>query len=178
MKKLIRSNTSISKNKIIVDFVVELQPASSDVAASEIVDIVDTDVFENSPAYDAWESFIINVEEAIFAQDYKIMDHKTSSVSKISEYYDLYAKDEDGNLITSCILLLRVSNHKLSKDHPNESRQKLQERANRHKIPSTKTRQRYHYNRIIVNSQTFENYFEALDEVDRLLEQFKKKHSR
>ena len=178
MKRLIRSNASISKNNIIVDFVVELQPAFSDVAASEIVDIVDTDVFENSPAYDAWESFIINVEEAIFAQDYQIVDHKTTSVSKISEYYDLYAKDEGGNLITSCILLLRVSNHKLSKGHPNESRQKLQERANRHKIPSTKTRQRYHYNRVIVNSQTFENYFEALDEVDRLLEQFKKKHSR
>ena len=178
MKRLIRSDTSISKNEIIVDFVVELQPDFSDVAASEIVDIVDTDVFENSPAYADWISFITNVEEAISAQDYKIMDHKTSSVSKISEYYDLYARDEDGNLITSCILLLRVSTHVLSKNHPNQSGKKLQERANRHKIPNTKTRQRYKNTQIIVNSQTFDNYFEASDEVDRLLAQFKKKHLR
>ena len=47
MKKLIRSNSSIPENKIIVEFVVELQPASLDVAASERIDIVDTDVFEN-----------------------------------------------------------------------------------------------------------------------------------
>lgn len=176
MKRLIICNTNDIKHKITVDFVVELKPTSLDVAASEIIDIVDTDVFEKSPAYADWISFITNVEEAIFAQDYQIMDHKTSSVSKISEYYDLYAKDEDGNLITSCILLLRVSNHKLNKGHPNESGERLQERANKHKIPNTKIRQRYRYNRVIVNSQTFENYFEALDEIDRLLMQFKRSH--
>ena len=178
MKRLIRSDTSISRNEILVDFVVELQLTSPDVAASKIVDIVDTDVFENSPAYADWISFITNVEEAIFAQDYQIMDHKTSSLSKISEYYDLYAKDENGNLITSCILLLRVSNHVLSKNHPTQSGNKLQERADRHKIPSTKTRQRYKNTQIIVNSQTFDNYFEASDEVDRILKKFKKNHKR
>ena len=178
MKKLLQRDLNTHHNTIIVDFVVELQPASSDVAASEIVDIVDTDVFENSPAYADWISFITNVEEAIFAQDYQIMDHKTSSVSKISEYYDLYTKDEDDNLITSCILLLRVSNHVLSKNHPNQSGKKLQERANRHKIPDTKTRQRYKNTQIIVNSQTFDNYFEASDEVDRILKKFKKDHTR
>ena len=84
MKRYTRSITiSDFDNKIIVDFIVEVHPDVSDVAASEIIDIIDTDVFENSSAYADWISFIANIEEAIESQNYQIMNHTTSSVSKI-----------------------------------------------------------------------------------------------
>lgn len=113
-----------------------------------------------------YDAFIDNLYECL-AYYFDIVELEESPKSKTSWYFYLYAKNAKGEITTKFIVRLRVSDHVYPEYHSTEAEKTFVEnRVQEFKRPNNKKYQRWKIYNIIVNGDKYENYDDALDDIE------------
>ena len=119
-----------------------------------------------------WNNFIDNLLAMIDQYEFELVDHHSSNrPDSLSHYISFYPVNEDGELLSRFMITARISDH----DIPNlDQRSKMYYKnlANRNRRDFHSRNQRYRLYTIIVNNKTYSMYSEALDDIDKLFQEF------
>ena len=165
-----------------------------DVSASKIRPILKPSGELDYDAYHDYDEFVYKVLAAFGWHRFEEVDIQFSNQSDTSVYMWFYPKNSDGSIADKYIIRLRISDHverpslKKSKnpkdkekllDLEKREQQYLQKYADEHKRPADKIgKQKYVPMEIVVNNETFEDYDDAFEAVDRLLDKIQSKYSK
>lgn len=143
-----------------------------DIRSSEIVPIMYEVDNINPQALADYEAFVINVMGLIESMEFELKEFEKSTKSETSYYFAFYAKDNEGNLKTKFIFIMRLSDHRLDVDRGKNYRQEL---ADKYKeLPTKEGRQKWKLLNVVVNGKTFDSYDEALDMIDETFERIRR----
>lgn len=176
MKRYIKSTTN-DTIKVNVVYNVELtQDSGHEVAAASYKGIeipegelmpAEKDAIFDSQAYRDYRSFIESVEELL--TDYYELHLYYKNESKYNSfYYGFLAKNDDESLVFDFTLRFRISTHDAHRTHESQQHKKDQKEALR-KLAGTKKVKAISRD-VVVNSEQFETYVEAIEEIDRIVE--------
>lgn len=160
------------KLNIIVNF--EL---ITDIAAA-IHPIYNKDGSIDEAALTEYDEFLINLYSVFDYNEFELIKEEQSNKSETSMYYALYKKSESNEEDIKCIVFVRVSDHDYQ-EKTREDKKKTEkhrkkyftDEAERMKQPKDKKRQRWKIRNVVVNNEKYSNDYEALDAVDRMLEE-------
>lgn len=171
MKKYIQNSDNVLKLDIDVIFA----RYQDNIAATTITPIIDINSDEvNDQAKADFGSFVSNLFETIEYYDFEILDdfkHTSNSFPNTSEYRWIARRDElEANDVPKYIHL-RVSDHyqEFSPEGKRRLKNKLNREAEQLKKPSTKKKQRFVEEEIVVNETTHTTYEEALAYSEKLI---------
>ena len=138
------------------------------------------------------EDFVANVFALVGAHKFKDVDYEYSPQSDTSHYIWFYPTNADGSIADRYLIRFRISDHEIQpRRFPNSTidkkrtaerdksaREYNQQKANELKYPKDKSgNQKYKMYQIIVNNQTFQDYDDAENYVDQLLDRIQNKYT-
>lgn len=116
-----------------------------------------------------FEDFIVEVENLLLYYDFDLVEDHRSNYSKISRYYYFYPRKKDTNKINEKYLIFfRISDHELITDK--DTKAYYNRIAQKYSRQESNKIQRYKIRSIIVNEDRYYNYDDALDAVERIIE--------
>lgn len=116
-----------------------------------------------------YEEFIVNALEIFDAHDFQVIEEAESDRSH-SIYFSLVKKDDYANKEYKYVLFIRISDHALSERSKSARHKYYADKASELKQPIDKRKQLWKLKDIIVNDSVFSSYDEALDDIDRRLD--------
>lgn len=171
MKKYINQ-----KEVFELDINITFVQSDIDIAATDIKPIIidkDKQILDDSAQSD-FNVFVQNLFATLTYYDFEILDdykHTSKSFPRTSEYCWVAHRTElDADSVPKYINL-RISDHfqNFSKARDRQLAKQRQAEANSIKRPSTKKKQKFEVEEIVVNNQTYFTYEDALADAERLI---------
>ena len=147
-----------------------LEPEMSEVAAN-IQPLYKENGILDSGAKADYDEFVMNVYALFDYYDFELLDLEESNRSSTSEYLTFYKKGESTASDIKCIIFIRISDHDLNNETKSQRQRYYEKKAEEYKQPKSKKHQRWKFKSIVVNNTYFDSYDEALDAVERKLQQ-------
>ena len=163
---------AISSETLDINISVSIQ-STMNIAASDVTPILDPNNNVDEQAKADYDSFVDTVFQIIEYYGFQCIKKRSSESYPFTSRYTWIAHDSEiENADVPMYIRLRISNHAQDINNTDEYervKQREKKESQEIKLPATKRRQRYKIKNIIVNSESFSTYEEALNAVESMV---------